>query len=244
MAQANEDAGYLSTLGAGQVISLGNIKLGAPALPVDESQLSLLLNALDDRPRWLFASSHNGEEELVANIHMSLCHKKPNALTIIGPRHPERGTVIAELMRSKGLKTGLRSNGDVPNENTDIYVADTMGELGLFYRLCDIVFMGKSLVSPGGGQNPFEAAKLDRVVLFGPNMGNFVELASIMIESGAATQVRDARELQDELEVLFSSPEKIKGRMDKATAFCLNSENIIESSVNEILKIFPNHKNL
>ena len=237
LAQAKEDASYLSDLGAKNVLCLGNIKLGAPPLPVDDDQLSLFFEILGDRPRWLFASSHDGEEIIAADIHSAISQTKTNLLTIIVPRHPERGSDIANKLRSKGFKCKLRSNGHVPDKDTDIYIADTMGELGLFFRLCEIVFMGKSLIYPGGGQNPYEAAKLNSVVLFGPYMSNFVELSNSMIEANAAYQVRNIEELNEKITELLSSPEKRQFHIENTSIFCKKSEAIIENSVERILNI-------
>mgnify|MGYP001366425587 CR=1 FL=1 len=238
LAQATEDASYLLELGAKHIIYIGNIKLGSPALPVDEKQLSSLSKAMGDRPNWLISSTHEGEEAIAASLHSKLRQQYPNLLTIIVPRHPERGPVIAEQLRSKGFQCRLRTVGELIDNNTDIYIADTMGELGLFYRLCEIVFMGKSLVYPGGGQNPFEAAKLSRAVLFGPYMGNFIELSTAMVKANAAIQVNNKEELQREIEKLLSLPDEIKNRMKNAELFCKESETIIKNAVDEILKLY------
>jgi 3-deoxy-D-manno-octulosonic-acid transferase len=110
------------------------------------------------------------------------------------PRHPERGTLIAEQLKGDGLSTALRSQGALPESSTDIYLADTIGELGLFYALAPVAFIGGSLV-PHGGQNPVEAIKLGTAVLTGPNWQNFRDSYTQLLKAGAAKEVIDAETL-------------------------------------------------
>ncbi len=235
LAQSAEDARRLSYLGAPKVIDHGNLKLGAPPLPVDQDTLDTLLSRVVARPRWLASSTHDGEEIMAAEVHENLARDISGLITFVVPRHPERGPAIAQTLRERGLNVALRSAGDLPEAQTAIYIADSVGELGLFYRLCDIVFMGKSLVSPGGGQNPFEAAKLKRAVLFGPNMGNFVDLSAHMLACNAAHQVQNTDALHRELRRLLANPELIKTRATAADTFCCESANIIDDAVSIII---------
>ena len=126
--------------------------------------LNQLKEELRERSVWLAASTHPGEEGVVMEVHKELIRKTPRLLTIIVPRHPSRGFKIAKKFRALGLEVSLRSKKDPIKKNTDIYIADTIGELGLFYRLVDIVFIGKSLVNLGG-QNVVEAAQLKNAIL-------------------------------------------------------------------------------
>ncbi len=237
LAQTKLDAGHLSELGASQVVVHGNLKLGAAPLPVNEDALGALNGSLADRPRWLVSSSHEGEEEIAAQIHVELASLFPNIVTIIVPRHPNRGSAIAGMLSEKGIQTAVRSRGDELTAETSIYIGDTMGELGLFYRVCDIVFMGKSLILPGGGQNPFEPARLGCAVLFGPNMENFVELSDEMQAAGAAMQITDAEMLCEEVAHLLSDPVSRRNRKRRAVEFCTGAENIIEDTVLRIKDI-------
>lgn len=168
--QSQTDAARLEDLGAKEVMCLGNLKYDAPMLPCDEEALMQLQYASANRPLWLAASTHPGEEEMIALVHALLSATRPNLLTVIVPRHAPRGPVIARSL--KDYKPALRSKGEPLTPTTGIYIADTMGELGLFYRLCDIVFMGGSLV-PHGGQNPLEPARLACAVTTGPHTYNF-----------------------------------------------------------------------
>ena len=186
--QTDGDADRLKSLGARTVKSVGNLKAAAPPLPVDEQSLAKLQDLITDRPIFLAASTHPGEEEILLRVHRQLQKETPTLLTIIVPRHPGRGPEIAADLRKSGIKVRLRSADEPLTADCQIYIADTMGELGLFFRLAGIVFMGKSLV-PFGGQNPLEAARLDCAVIYGTHMANFAEISDKMLQAGAALQV-------------------------------------------------------
>jgi 3-deoxy-D-manno-octulosonic-acid transferase len=170
LAQDAETAERLRTLGAHDVSVSGSLKADAPPLPADETQLISLAKAVGKRPLFLAASTHGGEEETLLPAHDSLRRLFPDLLTIVVPRHPERGADIETLCGTR--RTLRRSSGSEPESDTAIYIADTMGELGVFYRLAPFVFMGGSLVAHGG-QNPLEPARLARAVMAGPHIGNF-----------------------------------------------------------------------
>jgi 3-deoxy-D-manno-octulosonic-acid transferase len=169
-AQDRTSAERLSALGARKVEVSGNLKADAPPLPADCARLNELQGAIDRRPVLLAASTHPGEEETILPAHDILRREHANLLTVIVPRHPDRGSNIATL--SGGRTAKLRSEGSLPDKDTQVYVADTIGELGLFYRLVPFAFIGGSLV-PHGGQNPLEAAQLGCAVLAGSNTHNF-----------------------------------------------------------------------
>jgi 3-deoxy-D-manno-octulosonic-acid transferase len=190
LGQTEEDAARLRHLGAPSALSLGNIKFAVPPLPVDAAEHERLTRLLAERPRWLAASTHSGEEDIIGRAHRVVAARHPGLLTIIVPRHPERGAEIAALLGSQRLAVARRSLGEAPSASTDIYVADTMGELGLFYRLTEIAFLGKSLV-PLGGQNPLEALRLGTAVLHGPHMANFDQITHDMAAHGCAIEVPD-----------------------------------------------------
>ena len=205
LAQTAEDARRLTLLGAREVRCLGNLKLAVPPLPCDREDLAQLSAALAGRKVWLASSTHPGEEAIAGRLHRDLKARHPGLLTIIAPRHPNRGKAVAAELAADGLRVALRSAGERPDAATDIYLADTMGELGLFYRLAPIVFVGKSLAAEGG-QNPFEPARLGAAVLFGPRMSNFPDMAPSMLDAEAALQVGDEAELGAALERLLAEP--------------------------------------
>ncbi|OAN48016.1 3-deoxy-D-manno-octulosonic acid transferase [Paramagnetospirillum marisnigri] len=194
LAQTEGDAQRLAALGAPAARCLGNLKYAVPPLPCDPGELERLRHTMAGRPVWLASSTHPGEEVLCAQVHAALAARFPGLLTLIVPRHPPRGAEVAAELRRLGLTVALRSAHEPLAPATDIYVADTIGELGLFYRLADIVFVGKSL-AVGGGQNPFEPARMGCAVLFGPAMDNFPDMVDAMRAAGAATEVADAEAL-------------------------------------------------
>jgi 3-deoxy-D-manno-octulosonic-acid transferase len=205
LTQSAADAERYSELGAPRVSSTGNLKLDAPPPPVNEAELRKLKAAIGVRPVIAAASTHPGEETTIIAAHRRLRAKNPSLLTIIAPRHPERGESITEIAKVADLKVGLRSRGELPNKDIDVYVADTLGELGLIYRLAPIVFMGGSLASHGG-QNPIEAIRLDAAVVHGPNVWNFAEIYSTLDAAKGAKLVTDEESLLLELSAWLHNP--------------------------------------
>jgi 3-deoxy-D-manno-octulosonic-acid transferase len=213
LARTQTDAQRLIYLGAPEVLTAGNLKLDVPPLPADPTKLKDLEIAIGRRPILAAASTHEGEEEILISAHRRLREDFPGLLTIIVPRHPERGPAIAELAQASALEVTVRSAGELPKRSSEIYVADTLGELGLFYRLAPVVFVGGSLVSHGG-QNPIEAAKLGAAVLHGPHVWNFSEIYAELDSVLGAKSVNE-EELVSALSTLLASPDLCK-RMAEA----------------------------
>jgi 3-deoxy-D-manno-octulosonic-acid transferase len=184
LAQDEDVAAKLEALGARHVEIPGNLKLVGEPLPCDAESLGELQAAVAGRPVWLLASSHDGEEQLGAFTHRDLAAHIPNLLTIIVPRHPQRGPQIAASLEPL-FRVARRSKGELPRRDTEIYIADTLGELGVFYRLSPLAVMGGSFV-PHGGQNPLEPARLGVAVLSGPHIGNFRDIYRALVDSGGA----------------------------------------------------------
>jgi 3-deoxy-D-manno-octulosonic-acid transferase len=170
----------------------GNLKFSAKPLDCDMGELKLLQQELKDRDLWVAASTHAGEEVLVSEAHQSISEHLPNLLTIIIPRHPSRGKEIVRELRDVGLEVAQRSKGDKIKKSTDIYLVDTMGELGLFYRLCDVAFIGGTF-TPIGGHNPIEAVLLESAVIWGPHTHKQTEICEVL--KPAACQVNTQEEL-------------------------------------------------
>jgi 3-deoxy-D-manno-octulosonic-acid transferase len=216
LTQSRADAERYAELGAPRISSTGNLKLDVPGPPVDESMLLRWKTAVTMRPVVVAASTHPGEENAVINAHRQLRGKNADLLTIIAPRHPERGDSIAALATAAGLSVGQRSKGDLPKQNVDLYVADTLGELGLIYRLASIVFMGGSLATHGG-QNPIEAIRLGAAVLHGPNVWNFAEIYNSLDASQGAKLVPDEAALTQGLADWLGNPSARRMAFDAAT---------------------------
>ena len=194
LAQSAEDAARYVELGAPRHLTTGNLKLDVPAPPADAASLAQLRAAVGARSVIAAASTHPGEEAELLDVHRKLKHAFPDLLTILVPRHPERGTSVVDLAKGAGLAVAQRSHGEMPVHDTDIYVADTLGELGLIYRIARVVFIGGSLVGHGG-QNPIEAAKLGAAIVHGPHVWNFAEIYSALDAAGGAEMVADAGQL-------------------------------------------------
>jgi 3-deoxy-D-manno-octulosonic-acid transferase len=192
-------------LGAPEVASVGDLKAAAAPLAADPAALAELRRQIGSRPLWLAASTHAGEEEIAAAAHRRLAEAHRGLLTIIAPRHPVRGPAIAERLGAGGLRVARRAAGEAIRAETEIYLADTLGELGLFFRLAGIAFIGGSLVGKGG-HNPFEAARLDCAILHGPDTANCAGMADALADAGAAETVRDAETLAHAVGRLLADP--------------------------------------
>lgn len=203
LARGEEDAARFRALGAARVQAVGNLKLAADPLPVDAAALAEARAIVGDRPVLVAASTHPGEEGVIAEAHRALLADFPDLLTIIAPRHPNRGPELAA-----DLAAPCRSQG-AALPNSGLYIADTMGELGLWYRLARAAVIGGSFIRHGG-QNPTEAARLGVPVVFGPHMENFREESEGLISEGGAQQVSEAA-LAAVLAKLLRAPLPVRG---------------------------------
>ena len=206
LAQSRTDAERFAALGCRNVVTTGNLKLDVPAPPADLAKLERLTSLTRGRPIVVAASTHPGEEEILIETHKTLAGFFPGLLSVIVPRHPDRGAPIWRLVEAAGLKAALRSREEMPSASTDIYVADTMGELGLFYRLAGVVFMGGSLV-PHGGQNPIEAVKLGASIVHGPHVFNFADVYDALDSAGGAREADSQEALTKQLGQLLANAE-------------------------------------
>lgn len=229
LGQTKADTERFLALGVQKAETTGNLKLAAAPLPADETSVETFAGALQGRPNWLASSTHAGEEALAGRVHRTLQVRVPNLLTMIVPRHPHRGAAIERELRQAGFRVSRRGDGGaMPSQSTEIYIADTLGELGLFYRVADLVFTGKSLVS-SGGQNPIEPAHFAKPVLFGPNMQNFAELSDRMQRADAAIEVPDEAALAATIEQLLIDASERERRGQAALAFASGEASVLES---------------
>lgn len=191
-----EDKRRYTNLGVRHVKSAGNLKYDAPALPANSKTTSKLLGAIGDRRIWLASSTHPGEEIFIATAHQIIKETFSDVLTIVVPRHAHRGVELIQQLTNQKLTVSCRSKEQVILPETDIYIADTMGELGIFYRLSGVVFIGGSLV-PHGGHNPIEPAQLDCALVCGPHMHNFRGIEKEFIDEQALLEVHNIQQLAD-----------------------------------------------
>ena len=236
LAQTEKDAAHYKNLGAANVIVSDNIKYSAAALPHDELALSTLKLAVGERPVWVYASTHSGEESLACRVHKTLKETLPDLLTIIVPRHPERRDDIANTCFENGVKFRLRGNSlALPSGDDDIYIADTLGELGLFYTLCPIAMIGRSFSDDGGGgHNPVEAAQLGCAVLTGPNNQFQLQLYEDMRLDHAVMEVRTESELVAGLKEFLTEPDLLRN-MQRNTETFVNRKTHVVDRVLELL---------
>lgn len=226
--QSEGDAKRLKELGAKDIRFLGNLKYDAPSLPSDSKKMGELVTMVGERHVWACASTHRGEEEMIAEVHAKLKEVHNDLLTIIIPRHPTRADEIKEAILEKfKLNIAVRSKSETVHDETDIYLADTMGELGIFYRLAPIVFIGGSLVEHGG-HNPLEAARLECALLFGPFMDNFYEMATEFQEKGGAIRVADSTSLYEALDGLMRDADQQSHLAEAAAKLAKQKSGVLE----------------
>lgn len=218
LAQNDNIARAVKRLGAPNVITAGNIKIDSPAPPVDPAVKAKLKAAIGDRPVFLAASTHPGEDTVIAAAHSLMRRNLEGLLTIIVPRHPERGGGLAASLGGLGLKTQLRSRAADPAPETEIYIADTIGELGTFYSVAPVALIGGSLVEHGG-QNPIEAIRLGACVLTGPYTHNFRDAYASLYREKGAIEVRSSDDIARQVTKLLSdklAAERMRAGADRA----------------------------
>jgi 3-deoxy-D-manno-octulosonic-acid transferase len=238
LAQNEDEAARLRALGARNVKVAGNLKHAASPLPYDQAQFAALNAALARRPRWVAASTHDGEEAAAGTAHRAMRPRHPGLLTIIVPRHPERAEIIAAMLRSNGLNVARRSLREPITPRTDIYLADTLGELGLFYRLAPVAFVGGSLV-PRGGQNVLEPARLGCAVLAGPHMENFQAITAELMAADGLRRIETADALGLAVGHLLANEAARRELSEAARTLAATKDDVLERVVAEIAAILP-----
>lgn len=220
----------------GRVAGRLNLKrLGAP-LAADADEVAALKAAFGDRRIVLAASTHPGEEILIAT---AVGRMAGDPLPIIAPRHPERGDAVAAELRRAGFSVARRSAPAEPVDRIDVYLADTLGEMGLFLRLADVVVMGGGFCPGVGGHNPLEAAQLGAGVLSGSQVFNHADLYDEMVAAGAAVIVRDSTELERELTALLAAPKALREFGAKACAYASAQAGRFEEGWRVIAPMLP-----
>jgi 3-deoxy-D-manno-octulosonic-acid transferase len=238
LAQNWRFAKRLSGLGARNAIVTGNLKYDAPPPPVNVSALEELRSCLGGRPVFLAASTHPGEDEVVARAHEMLQGSMPSLLTIIAPRHPDRRDDILALLAGRQLRTAVRSRGDAIDAGTQVYLADTIGELGLFYSLAPLSFIGGSLVGHGG-QNPIEAIKLGSGVLSGPHTFNFAETYAVLQRYEGCRLVTGPQELVAAATSLFENEDEAAEMKRRAEAAIGTLGGALEKTIDALRPYLP-----
>ena len=243
LAQNEALARRFSALGAPCTLSVGNLKVDAPAPPVDNAALERLRLALADRPLLMAASTHEGEDQVMAQAHRALAQSLPGLCTIIAPRHPERGGAITEMLKGQGLHVAQRSLGILPDRSSEAYVADTIGELGTLYKLAPVAFIGGSLVNRGG-QNPIEAVRQGAVVLTGPHWQNFGDAYDALIRNRGAIVVHSAEEIAAAARQLITDQAELGSMRQRADAALSKISGALPATITALLRFLPNEEGL
>ncbi len=237
--QTEDDARRFAELGARRVLSAGNLKAAAPPLPADLDELEKFQHLIAGRPVWIAASTHPGEEEIVLDAHAKLARRHPDLLTLLAPRHPGRCDDVAALVAARGLGLARRSAAELPGPDSAVYLIDTIGELGLFYRLAGIALIGGSLIDGYRGHNPVEAAQLDAAILHGPDMTNHAAIAAALANAGAAITVRDSDAIADAVGSLWAEPERRQTMVAAASALAAGNQTVVDRVAELILPLLP-----
>ncbi len=233
LCKSAEDSARFQTLGAPRVETTGNIKFDVPPPAADAAALAAMQGMIGQRPVLLAASTHEGEERQIAAVHAGLAEHIPGLLTIIAPRHPERAPSVIAAAELAGLAHAQRSLGQPITPETTLYVADTIGEMGLFYRLATIAFVGGSLITHGG-QNPIEPAKLGVPVLHGPHVANFADIYEALDAAGGAVMVETAADLARQALALLQDPQARETMVARAEGVLAQSNGALERTVRAI----------
>ncbi len=234
LGQSEEDAYRLKVLGAKETACLGNIKYAGLPIPVDAEKLAELKRRIGSRPVWLVSSTHHDEEAKIARFIPEIKEAAPELLTIIAPRHPQRGYEVNSAVKEiSGLSTSLRSAGDEIIPETDVYIADTIGEMGLWYSLCPLVFIGGSLI-PHGGQNFMEPSRMRDAVIVGPHMHNFTDAMNRAKKADAIIQVNDVLELKDTVINLLKSPELLEAKRSLAYNWASGENKVLDGILDKV----------
>jgi 3-deoxy-D-manno-octulosonic-acid transferase len=243
LAQNEGLARRFAALGAPNALHAGNLKVDAPPPPVDNAELERLRPMLDGRSLLIAASTHDGEDQIIADAHRELRRSLPDLCTIIAPRHPERGEAIAEMLRARGFSVARRSLGHLPDRTSDAYVADTIGELGMLYKLGSVAFIGGSLVDRGG-QNPIEAVRQGAVVLVGPHWQNFTDAYRALISHRGAVEVHSAEEIAKVVRQLLSDEAELGSMRSRASAALATISGALPRTIEALLRFLPSEEGL
>ena len=226
---------HLHDLGISHAKTGRNLKSISGPLPYDAAEHARLTKAVAGRPIWVASSTHPGEDEIVLDAQKRLLSTHPDSLLVLVPRHPERAARIAEMIAEADLRGARRSAGDEIGSSTNVYLADTLGETGLWYALCPITCLCGSF-TPVGGHNPYEPAYAGSAVLHGPLYANFAQTYADFDATGGAKEVADAKALAAELDLLIENPDRLRDMREKSKAFVAAQEDVLDDILQTLSK--------
>lgn len=227
LGQSEQDKKRLQFLGAKNVDCFGNLKFAGMPLPIDEVKFNEIKNAIGNKKVFLISSTHSNEEEQIANYLKELYRFVDDVLVIVAPRHPNRGGEIVQKFKNNGFEVSQRSKGEDIKANTDVYVADTIGEMGMWYKVADICFVGGSLIKHGG-QNFVEPARDRTAVIVGPHMHNFNEMMNKARINRAIIQVGSAVDVVEEVIKLYKETDYLKEYQNNAYNWAMLEAKVLD----------------
>ncbi|KIC33320.1 3-deoxy-D-manno-octulosonic acid transferase [Leisingera sp. ANG-S5] len=241
--QNQKTAANLQAMGAApeRIRPGSNLKAVSAPLPVDQDTLAKVRSSIGERPVWVASSTHEGEEETVLDAYEALLKQHPDLCLLLAPRHPERGDAVETLIKDTGLSCARRSKGVLPGTQTQVYLADTLGEVGTWYALCPLVFLGGSLREIGG-HNPFEPMQAGAAVITGTGHYNFAETYAELSALGAAAEVRSAAELSDQVAKWLEQPEVFQAARDAAGQFISRQSDQLDKTVDALLALLSDRR--
>lgn len=237
LTQNAEVAARLERMGADPArVQIGaNLKATAAPLPVDPAVLTGVQAACGARPIWAASSTHPGEEEIVLDAHTQILRQRPDALLLLIPRHPIRGDAVQALIQTRGMSLARRSAGQAIGRETQVYLADTLGETGTWYAAAPIVLLGGSLLPDIGGHNPFEPAQSGAAILTGPHVFNFSETFPPLIDAGGARETASADGIAADVLDLLRDSGRLAACRDAARNFATSQAAALEHVIDRLI---------
>ncbi|MEE9347869.1 MAG: 3-deoxy-D-manno-octulosonic acid transferase [Robiginitomaculum sp.] len=240
---ADQDtANGLSSILERDIDVTGNLKYAGPALPVDGTALAVLKTATKGRPIWAAASTHHGEEGLVALAHKAVLKTLPSALLILAPRHPRRGDLVERILTDSGLTIARRSRGETPSAGHQVYLFDSLGEMGLLYALAPASCIAGSLAPGLSGHNPLEPARMGSAILSGANIDSFKDIYAPLIEAGGAQIIRDTVAFPAAIIELLTNDTARTAQIDAARTLASSQDAILDAVWTGLLPFMPERK--
>ncbi len=233
--QDQRTADHLTDLGLTQARAGRNLKSFSGALPFDAVELTRMQTVLQGRPVWLASSTHPGEDQIMLEAHQSLLAKMPALMLILVPRHPERAKEIEVMIAEAGLHGARRATGERIDGATQVYLADTLAETGLWYALCPLTCLCGSF-TPVGGHNPYEPAYAGSAVLHGSLYANFAQTYADMDASDGASEVADGAALTAKLGDLLAAPSALHQMGHMARQFADTQEDALDQIAQDLSK--------
>ena len=235
------DAAHFRALGDAKVIEAGNLKYDAAQLPTDPAAFARLSAQTAERRVWVAASTHEGEEEIMARVQRDAAQYMRELLCLLVPRHAHRGDAIAAQLRAQGFQVAQRSKDESISSSTDIYLADTMGELGHFYRLADLVILGGSFVSVGG-HNPLEPARFSTAIITGSHIHNFADIMQDFEQQHAICIVENETGLKEKTIALLADDAQRLEMAERALALVTHAAGATQRIVEHVLMLLQEQR--